>query len=107
MPTEGGNTAGYVISTGTFTAAGNGTPVQLVRGGDFNVSLAGTFVANVVPEKSFDGGTTWVPFAYIDGTAISWTAPMSTILTEAERGGFWRLRCSAFTSGTVSWRLGQ
>jgi len=111
MPIEGGREAGYVVGTGSFSATGNGQGVQLVRRGDFNVSIwiasGNTFAGTVVAERSFDGGVTWLPFTYIDGSAPSWSAPMSTILSEPENGVFWRLRCSVFTSGTINWRIGQ
>jgi len=111
MPIEGGRGAGYVIGTGSFSATSNGLGVQLVRRGDFNVSLwvapANTFGGTVVVERSFDGGGTWLPFTDIDGLAISWGAGVSTILTEPQEGVYWRFRCSAFSSGPINWMIGQ
>jgi hypothetical protein len=106
MAVEGNPTIGWVVGTGAFTATGNGEAVPVARRGDLNISLSGTFVATVVPQRSFDGGTTWLPLTYVDGTAISWTAPMSTPLPCSELGAQWRLACT-WTSGTVNWRISQ
>lgn len=90
--------------TGAFTASGSS--IACGAEGDFNVSLSGTFAATVVPERSFDGGNTWLPVTYIDGSAISWTAPMSAVLYEPEKGTLTRLTCT-WTSGTVTYRISQ
>lgn len=107
MAVVGNDTLGYVAGDGSFTASGNGASVPVVRrASDMNVSLSGTFVATIVPQRSFDGGTTWLPLTYVDGSAISWTAPMSTPIPAPELGTLWRLACT-WTSGTVTWRLSQ
>lgn len=90
--------------TGTFTGTANGN--AFTPGGCFNVSVYGTFVGTVVLERSFDAGTTWVPVLRPStGTAVSYTAPSSEVLGEPEKAASHRLRCSAYTSGTVSYRL--
>jgi hypothetical protein len=97
--------------TGSFVATGNGTPFTPNTGSfnneqQFNVSVFGTFVGTVVLERSFDQGTNWIPvLRYCTGTAVSYTAPSSETLPEPEGGVQHRLRCSAFTSGTISYRL--
>lgn len=100
--------------TGTFVAATNGStfmpePNQDRRySADYNVSVWGTFVGTVVLERSFDGGTTWIPMLRTNtATAISYTVPSTEILWEPEDSVLVRLRCSAFTSGTISYRLSQ
>src|SRR4051812_43151689 len=106
MAVEGNATLGYVKGTGSFTATGTGTSVPVVRRGDFNISLQGTFTATVALQRSFDG-TTWETLTYIDGSAISWTAPMSSLFSEPEQGSLYRFNCTSYTSGTVNWRVGQ
>jgi hypothetical protein len=106
MPIEGGPTNGYVKGWGSLASATSGEAVALAKAGDFNVSLTGPFVGTVVPERSFDG-TTWMPFTYVDGTAITYSAPFTTILSEPERGVLWRIRCTSLTSGSVGWRISQ
>lgn len=94
-----------LVASGAFTSTTTGIAFPGVVG-DRNVTISGTFVATIVPERSFDDGATWFPVTYIDGSAISWTAPCSTPLPEAEPGVWLRLKCT-FTSGTVNWRLSQ
>ena len=58
-------------------------------------------------ERSFDAETTWLPVSFPDGTNISHTAAGSGSWAEIEYGVYYRLRCSAFTSGTVNWRISR
>jgi hypothetical protein len=91
-------------SPGAFTGATAGNGVFVL--GDFNVQIWGTFVATVVLEQSSDGGVTWVPeVSRFTNTAISFNAPAALSVIEPEPGVQYRLRCSAFTSGTVNWRI--
>ena len=97
--------------TGTFGETGQSPsfrPVLRRLGeGQFNVSLSGTFVATVALERSFDG-TNWFTCSRDSaGTAASWTAPMSVVVEEPEAGVLYRLNCTAFTSGTVTYRMSQ
>jgi hypothetical protein len=91
------------VTAGTFTGTGqSATPSP---DGDFNVSLWGTFAATVQLERSFDAGATLLPVTYVDGSALSWSGPVSTTLSEPESGLLYRLNCTAFTSGTVNYRI--
>lgn len=96
--------------TGSFTATGNGTAATPNKHGrnpeKVNVSVSGTFVGTAVLERSFDAGTTYIPVLRPGGnTAVSYTAPSSEVLEEPEKGVLWRLRCSAYTSGTIDYRI--
>lgn len=106
MAVVGNSTLGYVAGEGTFTATGTGASVPVARRGDLNLSLWGTFAATVTLQRSFDGGTTWLPLTYIDGTTPSWTGAISTPWPEAELGVLYRFACT-YTSGTVNWRISQ
>lgn len=98
--------------TGTFAATGqsasflpDGVADGLVR--SFNISLWGTFVGTVQLERSFDNGTTWLPLT-TNGTQVNkYTAPCSEYVEESEVGVLYRLNCTAYTSGTVNYRLSQ
>ena len=96
--------------TGTFTGTGQSAGM-LVKGIDdrranpFNLSLWGTFVGTVRLERSFDGST-WLPITAL-GSAINFTGPVSETFEEAEGGVQYRLNCTAYTSGTVNYRLSQ
>jgi hypothetical protein len=100
--------------TGTFTATGQSatfSPIVATRDtncGQFNVSASGTFVATVQLERSFDNGTNWfVCSSDSAGTAASFTAPFSVTAEEPEAGTLYRLNCTAYTSGTVTYRISQ
>ena len=94
------------VMTGSFAATGTSTPRGLW--GDFNIAIWGTFVGTVAVERSFDGGTTFIPVARdTSGTAASFTTPTSLSISEPERAVLYRLNCNAYTSGTISYRLSQ
>jgi hypothetical protein len=97
--------------TGSFSATGNGTAFVPNTGSfnnaqQFNISLWGTFVGTVVLECSFDSFTTAIPVnRYCTGNAVSYTAPANEVLPAPEGSVQYRLRCSAYTSGTANYRL--
>jgi hypothetical protein len=102
------------VVSGTFGALGNGTafmPENASTPEDaapYNIAIFGTFVGTVVLEKSYDNGTTYIPVNRMNtGTPISFTAPATEVCFEPEDGVLTRFRCSAFTSGTISYRLSQ
>lgn len=104
MNAAGGSELAPTVVTGTFGAIGNGTAGSFI--GNFNVSLWGTFVGTAILERSFDGGTTFLPVSKdLGGTANSFTAPMTIAISEPEPGVLYRFRCSAWTSGTINYRL--
>lgn len=85
-------------------AAGPGQPAQ----GPFNVSVWGTFVATWSIERSFDGGTTWLNVSLNgSGSANSFTAGTTLTFSEPESGVQYRVHVTAWTSGTVNWRISQ
>jgi hypothetical protein len=93
--------------TGTLGAVGNGSPFQPAPG-EFNLLIYGTFVATIVVEKTSNAGTTYVPLSIdLYGTAISLTGPVALQLNDEEQGNSYRIRTTAWTSGTVSYRWSQ
>jgi len=96
--------------TGTFGATGQSASLCPKQGDyhhqsySFNMSLWGTFVGTVQLERSFDNGTTWLPITAL-GSSITFTAPASESFEEPEVGVIYRLNCTAYTSGTVNYRL--
>lgn len=95
---------------GTFTAVGASdsfAPATALRRGRFNVSLFGTFTADVALERSFNGGTDWIPVASVDMTAVTLDSPISLACEETEASVIWRLSCTGYTSGTVSYRMSR
>lgn len=92
------------VISGSFGATGNSATQQYL--GQFNVSLWGTFSGTVIIERSFDGGTTFLPLATDTiGTANAYTVPVTLSVNESEPGAIYRLRCSAYVSGTISYRM--
>lgn len=97
--------------TGTFTGTGSSGSAIPERGATangaapFNVSLWGTFSATVQLERSFDGAL-WLPIT-ARGSPISFTAPCTEVFEEPEDGVLYRLTCTAYTSGTVNYRISQ
>lgn len=98
---------------GTFTATGQSNPfapevdLRGARGGRFNVTLSGTFVATVKLERTFDNGSTWHVVAKSDFAEAAFTAPVSFMVEEPESGVQYRVNCTAYTSGTVTYRISQ
>jgi hypothetical protein len=104
------NEGGMAKLEGTFAATGNSAdfvpnPGKFNNACQFNVHIYGTFVGTVVLLRSFDG-TNYVPvLRYCSSTAVSYTTPSSEVLPEPEGGAIYRLSCTAYTSGTVNYRL--
>lgn len=74
--------------------------------GNFNFSLAGTFVGTVRLEKSYDQGTTWAPVT-ANAVDVEFTEPCEELFTEPEIGVVYSWNCTAFTSGTINARISQ
>jgi hypothetical protein len=107
IPVPGGTVDSATRSvTGALASVTSGLPAVFLR--NFNVSLWGVFVATLVAERSFDGGTNWLPLTFSDGTGVGpFTGPASGTWAEPEDGVLYRIRCSAYTSGTINYRLSQ
>lgn len=78
---------------------GTGTTASTQISGSFDLSLTGFGVATVVLERSIDGGVTW-------GTVESFTADaQKTGLVSG--GSIFRMNCTAYTSGTIRYRVSR
>lgn len=84
--------------SGSFTATGQSSNIALE--GPFNLSLSGFGSATVSVQRSFDSGSTW--------------KDVETFTTDAEKRGcepesgiVYRFNCSAYTSGTILYRLSR
>lgn len=99
-----------VAVTGTFTATGSSgsfTPASQIRRGRFNVSIWGTFTGTVKLERSFDDGETWLVCTKPDLSDANFALPVTFAVEEPEPDIYYRLTCSAFTSGTVNYRMSR
>lgn len=66
------------------------------------------YVGTVQLERSFDGGQTWIVCGVGgQGALAQWATgtPVSCVVGEAEAGVAYRLNCTAYTSGTINYRL--
>lgn len=99
--------SGKTAVTASLTSATSSGAFTPFAGRPFNVSLSGTFVATCGLQKSFNAGSTWLDVTYVDGSALTWSAPVLTDFTEGEASVQWRVNCSAYTSGTVVVRISQ
>jgi len=95
---------GNLIS-GSFSGMGQSSTAIIY--GTMNVSIWGTFSGSVQLERSFDGGTTWLPCsASISGTVLAFTAAYSGYpWAEIEHQVAYRLNCTSLASGTISYRV--
>jgi len=91
-----------------FVFVRNGNAIT-TTGADANAVFVGnelTFTGTVQLERSFDGGSTWIPcYAWQGGSQLKWTAAMSTEFLEPEKGVLYRLNCIAYSAGTINYRI--
>jgi hypothetical protein len=110
------------VVTQSFSGTGAGTPSTGVGiKGTANLTLGGTSpVGTVKLEKSYDNGTTWFDVSLDSlGTVASWVLGASTeisVLFEEPEAYqpttlafpvLYRCNCTAYTSGTITARIGQ
>jgi hypothetical protein len=83
------------IVSSSFTAVGTSAELNVPAGAALDLSVSGTFVATVLLERSETGGY-WNQV----GASIT-TAATRQVVNESPSAARYRLRCSAFTSGTA------
>lgn len=97
-----------VVLEGEFTATGQSSWVELRS--DFNLSIKGG-QGTVQVERSFDGGTTvFVVSKNTDGDPASYTLNNNSVSLqgiEPESKVSYRFNCTAYTAGTIPYRLSQ
>lgn len=93
--------------SGTFAATGQSTAFVPFAGRAANISIWGTFVASLQLKRSFDGGTTLLPLTAAGTTLYAWSSPISESFEDDEAGVQYYLVCTAYTSGTVNYRISQ
>jgi len=95
---QSGTQTGIALQTASFTP---------LAGRGFNITTRGTFVGTFQLERSFDGGTNWHPLTAAGNPLYVWTAPESESAQEDQFGVLYRLDCTAYTSGTINYRISQ
>lgn len=94
------------ILSGSFGGTGQSAAVQIF--GRFNLSLTGTFSGTVALERSDSKTGTFTPVARdTSGTQATFTTAFEGLSMEEDEQGMWyRLNCTAYTSGTINYRIG-
>ena len=100
------------VMTVTFNSASttSSSPSFIMMLGQFNASLSGTWGAGIMSiQKSYDGGTTFIPVTVdtsTPGSTGSYTSNVSVVINEPEPGVYYRWQpTSTLTSGTVTARI--
>lgn len=94
-------------NTGTLTAVSQGVQIDVSDQDEVSFQVTGTFVGTVVPEISIDGvnfvAAAVVPYdSTTPGTPVaSATAPGAWYARNVTTARLFRVRCSAFTSGSI------
>lgn len=88
----------YVVSGDMAVLDATVGVITMMAGESFILSLSGAWVATVNLERSFDSGAIWVPY-------VQFTANATTEIQNLEDNVQYRLKCVAYTSGTVAGRL--
>jgi hypothetical protein len=109
----GAISAAALVSQGPAASTGSSEATAFLGG--FNAALSATaFDGTVVFEKTYDGGQTWITISQdAAGTpasyALNWASPTTTSLAmaEVEPSVYWRIRCSVYNSGGLTYRLSQ
>lgn len=96
----------YTEASGSLTSATSSAGFE--RFGEFLFTIDGTFVGTVQLQGRplAPASATWVPVSADGSTAALFTAPCAVIVTAPEQGFEYRVTCTAFTSGTINWRMG-
>jgi|SRR5579864_6647118 len=105
--TEYGATVTPNAVTGTFGTTGQSAAFVPAVGRGFNISLWGAFAGTVQLQRSFDNGVTLLPLTANGAAVETFTAPCSEQWQDDEVGVQYFLVCTAFTSGTINYRISQ
>jgi hypothetical protein len=83
-------------NAGTFTATGVSDRKAITGNGV--VSISGIASSTVILQRSVNSGTSWVDVK-------TYTADATENITEVETDVFYRLNCTVYGSGTITYRL--
>ena len=93
-----------------LASASNSTPVTV--NGPFNLTITGVFVGTLTLQRRFfTPGVGWGTFVNVSrditGTAATFTAPASLVISEPEVGVQYQVAMAPYTSGTATVRISQ
>ena len=99
--------SGKTAITGTFTASNQvSLPFTPISGRSFNITRNGTGTANIRLERSFNG-TNWHPITANGTTIMNFTTSFSEQWSDDELNVQYRLNCTSYISGMVTYRISQ
>lgn len=76
--------------------------------GAFSGGVETPFVGTVNLERSFDGGVAYqIVSTDSVGTPATYTGDVNACVTETEQGVLYRWNCTAYSSGTINYRISQ
>lgn len=93
------------VTSGTISGTGGTAGAAIL--GDVLFAISGTFTGAVQLERSFDGGTTYVPARDELGGLVQLALPGEIKVSETEGGVLYRLNCTALSAGTIAWQVGR
>lgn len=101
--------SGATPVTGTFAATGSSALFTAQPGFSIWVKLSGTFVATVQVERCSDGTTGTAQVLTVNGSQFAvFTGPCQEVVSaEGDAGVAYRLTCTSYTSGTVTYQIGH
>ena len=92
--------------TGGFTATGQSASFAPKAGRPFNVRVSAVD-GTVQLERQLPGEGGFTAVTDNMGTPLAWTAAVNCSFSEPETGVNYRLNCTAYTSGTITYRISQ
>jgi hypothetical protein len=105
MGTQNGQERAFAVLP--FSTAVAAQSAAILLRGAWNLAIWGTFTGlSLRFERSFDGGTTWLPLTN-SGVSIVYTGAASEVYEAPEDGVLYRVNVLAIASGTVNVRLSQ
>ena len=93
-----------------FAPTGNAVTVSGADAAAIFTGAAIEYVGTVQIERSFDGGKTWLVCNIGGGGTLAQFAagtPVSITFGEPEKNVLYRLNCTAYTSGTINYRVSE
>ena len=97
------------VVTGSFTGTGQSSTFgpMAKRGFNFVLGGGGAFSATIQLERYLDSATGWQPITANGTQLFKFTAACSEQSQDDEPSALYRWNCTAYTSGTIPYRISQ